>query len=177
MTENPVPILYCANHPQRETSLRCNRCEKPICAQCAVLTPIGYRCKECVRSQQKTFDTAEWIDYPIAVIIAGVLSFIGSLIASRLGFFTILIAPVAGVIIAEAVRLATRRHRSKWLYVLATAAAGLGSLPQILWLLLGFFLAGNGSLAIVLPLVFDGIYTFIIVTSVYYRLRGISLTI
>jgi hypothetical protein len=137
MTDTSTPILYCANHPQRETSLRCNRCEKPICTQCAVLTPTGYRCKECVRSQQKTFDTAELIDYPIAVVIAGVLAYIGSLIAGALGFFTILIAPVAGVIIAEAVRLATRRHRSKPLYLLTAAAAGLGSLPRILILLLG----------------------------------------
>ncbi|HLF80868.1 MAG TPA: B-box zinc finger protein, partial [Anaerolineales bacterium] len=51
-------VLTCANHPTRETSLRCKRCDKPICASCAVLTPVGYRCRECVRGQQATFDTA-----------------------------------------------------------------------------------------------------------------------
>ncbi len=61
-----APPLYCANHPHRETSLRCNRCEKAICPECAVLTPIGYRCQECVRAQQKTFDTNVWYDYPVA---------------------------------------------------------------------------------------------------------------
>jgi hypothetical protein len=60
--------LYCANHPQTPTSLRCNRCEKPICPKCAVKTPIGYRCKECVRGQQKIFDTAQWYDYPLAFL-------------------------------------------------------------------------------------------------------------
>ncbi|MEN6392186.1 MAG: B-box zinc finger protein, partial [Anaerolineaceae bacterium] len=35
MTDNP-PTLYCTNHPQTETSLRCNRCDKPICTKCAV---------------------------------------------------------------------------------------------------------------------------------------------
>src|SRR3972149_4976134 len=50
--------LTCANHPTRETSLRCKRCNKPICASCAVLTPVGYRCRECVREQQAIFDTA-----------------------------------------------------------------------------------------------------------------------
>ena len=35
---------YCANHPGVETSLRCNKCGKPICAKCAVRTPTGYRC-------------------------------------------------------------------------------------------------------------------------------------
>ena len=49
--------LVCANHPHRETTLRRNRCEKPICAQCALLTINGYRCGECVRGQQAQFDT------------------------------------------------------------------------------------------------------------------------
>ena len=51
--------------------LRCNRCERPICTECAVLTPTGYRCKECVRGQQKVFDTAKWFDYPLAIIVGG----------------------------------------------------------------------------------------------------------
>ena len=35
--------LTCANHPDRETLLRCNKCGKPICISCAVRTPVGYR--------------------------------------------------------------------------------------------------------------------------------------
>ncbi len=33
--------LYCYVHPNRPTSLRCNRCNRPICADCAILTPTG----------------------------------------------------------------------------------------------------------------------------------------
>ena len=61
-----TPKLNCYNHPQRETMLRCNRCERPICSECAVLTPTGYRCKECIRGQQKTFDTSRPLDLPLA---------------------------------------------------------------------------------------------------------------
>jgi hypothetical protein len=43
-------LLY---SPDRETYLRCNRCERHICTSCAVLTPTGYRCKNCVRGAQK----------------------------------------------------------------------------------------------------------------------------
>ena len=181
MNDTPAPvILYCANHPQRETSLRCNRCDKPICTQCAVLTPTGYRCKECVHSQQKTFDTAQWIDYPIAIIIGAVLAYLGGLIAGALGFFTIFIAPVAGVIIAEAIRLATRRHRSKYLYLSATIAAGLGCLPRVLIYVIVLLLGsanGGTSIAVLLPLAFQVLYTFLVISTVYYRLRGISLSI
>ncbi len=96
MSEDSTSSLYCYNHPQRETLLRCNRCERPICQSCAVLTPTGYRCKECVRGQQKIFDTARWWDYPLAFLTAGVISYFGSRVANLFGFFPILVRPVAG---------------------------------------------------------------------------------
>jgi len=161
-----TPVLYCANHPNVETSLRCNKCNKPICPKCAVLTPTGYRCKECVKSQQKVFNTAEWYDYPLAFLIVGILSFLGSLLASVLGFWIIFIAAIIGMGIAEATRFLTRRRRSKTLFQIAAASAILGSLPLLLITLL------NGNL---LGLLWQGFYTFTITSTVYYRLRGINI--
>ena len=56
-------ILYCKNHADLETALRCNNCNEPICSQCAIQTPTGYRCPECVRGQQKIFNTAKSQDF------------------------------------------------------------------------------------------------------------------
>lgn len=39
--------LTCAKHPKVETYLRCARCETPICDKCAVLTSVGYKCRDC----------------------------------------------------------------------------------------------------------------------------------
>ena len=83
---DPEP-LYCYVHPDRETMLRCNNCERPICSSCAVLTPIGYRCKECVRGQQKAFETAQTADYILTPIVAAGLSLLGSLCHSIVGIF------------------------------------------------------------------------------------------
>ena len=176
MSEAPISPLFCANHPDRETSLRCNRCEKPICPQCAVLTPTGYRCKECVRAQQKVFDTTLWYDYPVAVIAAGGLSYLGSLLALRLGFFTIFLAPGAGMVIAGVVRALVRRRRGKRLYVATTLAAALGSLPYLLLALL-FTIGGlsQGNLAGFFSLLWQGVYTFMVTSTVYYRISGIQL--
>ncbi|NLF50579.1 MAG: hypothetical protein GX577_05535, partial [Leptolinea sp.] len=91
MTTSQPDKLFCANHPNRETLLRCNRCEKPICIKCAVKTPTGYRCRECVRSQQKTFETAKTQDYILAFLISGTLSYIGSLVVGFAGFFSLLL--------------------------------------------------------------------------------------
>ena len=129
MIEPTLPI-YCANHPGVETSLRCNKCGKPICAKCAVRMPTGYRCKECVRGQLKIFDTALWYDYVLGFMIAGVLGFVGSLLVtfiyrlSFIGWILIIIgSPTAGVIIAEGVRLVIRKRRSRALFF--TVAAGV----------------------------------------------------
>ena len=177
MTDNP-PILYCANHPKTETTLRCSRCNKPICVKCAVLTPTGYKCKECVRGQQKVFETAVWSDYPIAFIVAGILSYIGSLSGS-LGFFTIFIAPIAGGLIAEAVRLLTRKHRSKKLFLLTTAGVAIGSLPRILLLLAGILFSiaspGAGIIGYLLPLVWQAVFTVLATSTVYARVSGIQI--
>jgi hypothetical protein len=167
-------ILYCANHPTVETTLRCNRCEKPICTKCAVLTPTGYRCKECVRSQQKVFDTALWYDYITGFLAAGILSLIASQIIGflgRIGFFgwilVVIAAPAAGLVISEGVRLVIGRRRSRSLFLVIVVAVVLGALPLILTNILFFNL---------FPLIFQGIYLFLTVPTVYYRLSGIRLS-
>ena len=86
MNQVSSEALFCYNHPNRETLLRCNKCDRPICTECAILTPTGYSCKECVRSHQKKFETAQWLDYPAAILIAGAASFFGSYVSSVLCF-------------------------------------------------------------------------------------------
>lgn len=174
MTDAAESTLYCANHPDTETTLRCNRCEKPICPRCAVLTPTGYRCKECVRGQQKIFETALWYDYVLAALVSGVLAYIGSRIVPLVGFFTIFLAPLAGMVIAEAIRLVVRRRRSKRLFQLATLAAVIGSLPVLLVMLLAIMASGRLG-GFLFSLIWQGLYTFTIPSTVYYRLSGIRM--
>jgi hypothetical protein len=165
---------YCANHPGVETTLRCNKCGKPICAKCAIRTPTGYRCKECVRGQLKIFDTALWYDYVLGFITAGILGFLASLLAlfvsglSFIGWILIIIgAPTAGVIIAEGVRLVIKKRRSRALFITIAIAMVLGALPVIIFNLIPFNLFG---------LIFQGIFLFIATPVVYTRLSGIQLT-
>ncbi len=174
MSLDPQEPLFCYAHPQRETLLRCNRCERPMCTACAVRTPTGYRCKECVRGQQKIFDTAKWWDYPLAVVIAGGLAFAGSLVVRYFGFFTLFLAPTAGMIIAEAVRRVVKKRRSKWLPLTTALAALLGGMLNALSsLLLVLFLAPQADLAPLLGLLWPAIYAFLVASTAYYRLKGI----
>lgn len=172
MTESA--ITYCANHPTVETTLRCRRCEKYICTRCATRTPTGYICRECSRAQQKAFETAETIDYILGFSAAVVLSLIGSFLISLIGyiggFFGLILAsiaaPTAGVVIAEALRLITRRHRAALLFRVILAGIIVGALPMGLIQLFTFNIFG---------ILFQAIYLFISAPTVYYRLSGIQL--
>ncbi|MBN1454013.1 MAG: hypothetical protein JW963_23560 [Anaerolineales bacterium] len=163
--------LYCYVHPDRETSLRCNRCERPICVQCAVRTPIGYRCKECVREQQQIFNTAEWYDYFIGFGAAAVLSLIASIllvvISGFIGFFmwfvSFAIAGAAGTFIANITQSALRKRRSKQLFWLTAAGVVAGAIPVILFLLL------TGSY---FSIIWQGLYLFVATPTVYARISG-----
>ena len=173
MIESSTPT-YCANHPGVETSLHCNKCGKPICAKCAVRTPTGYRCKECVRGQLKIFNTALWYDYLLGFVTAVILGFLASLlmglisgIAGLFGWLIIIIAsPTAGVIIAEGVRFVIRKHRSRSLFITVATGVIFGALPYIIFNLVRFNLFG---------LIFQGIFLFLATPVVYTRLSGIQL--
>lgn len=174
--------MYCYNHPKRETLLRCNQCDRPMCTSCAVHTPTGYRCKECVRGQQKIFDTAQWWDYPLAVVTAGVLAFVSTYLARIAGFFMLILAPVAGIIIAEAVRRILKKRRSKRLPIITASAAFLGAmLPTLSVIVVSLLFSGQVSgqgqgtyiLSSLVSIIWPVIFALLVSSSVYFRLKGI----
>jgi hypothetical protein len=173
MTESTPDTLYCYVHPSRETTLRCNNCERPICVSCAIRTPTGYRCKECVRGQQQTFNTAEWYDYVIGFVLAAFLSGIASFLVTligNIGFIGWLLiiagSPTAAAIIAEALRAALRKHRSRNLFITVAVGVVVGAVPTLLIQLLTLN---------IFAIIFQVIYLFIATPVVYTRLSGIQL--
>jgi len=177
--------LYCYVHPNRPTTLRCNRCERPICADCAVRTPTGYRCRECVRQQQKKFDTAEWYDFIVAFIVA----VIGSGIASGLiyivsGFFfgllVLFIAPGAGAFIGNMILRFIKNRRSRPLFLTAAIGMVVGALPALLLVSLrALLIALNGSLGgaggLLLPAIWEVVYLFLAVPAAYTQISGLRI--
>jgi hypothetical protein len=176
--------LYCYIHPNRPTTLRCNRCERPICAADAIRTPTGYRCPECIRTQQKVFNTARWYDYILAFVSAG----IGSAIASGLvmlvsGFFfglaVLLLAPAAGAAIGNLVLRLIGHRRSRPLFLTAIAGMIAGALPALLLVTLPALLivtagrfSGFGGL---LPAIWEVVYLFMAVPAAYTQISGLRI--
>jgi membrane associated rhomboid family serine protease len=52
-----VPTCY--RHPGRETYVRCQRCERPICPDCMRDAAVGFQCPECVAEGNKTVRQAQ----------------------------------------------------------------------------------------------------------------------
>ena len=43
-----LEVQHCYRHPQRETGVSCSNCGRPICHECMIDAPVGFRCPECV---------------------------------------------------------------------------------------------------------------------------------
>jgi len=46
-----LEVEHCYRHPQRETGVSCSNCGRPICHECMIEAPVGFRCPACVKEQ------------------------------------------------------------------------------------------------------------------------------
>ena len=162
--------LTCYFHPKVETQLRCNRCDKPICIKCATHTPTGYRCPECIRSQQKTFVTTKWFDQVIAAGISGAIAALGSLF-TFLGFYSLFVAFAVGSAAVWLVKKAISNRRSPTLkYVMSGAALIGGLVPPVITVIreISFY----GGFYSIYSILWDLVYAVILAGVVYYQLRN-----
>jgi MFS family permease len=136
-------------------------------------TPTGYRCRECVRERRRSFETSEWYDFIVGGVVAAFLSGIASALVTAvggIGFFGWFLiaagAPIAATVISEGVRAATRKRRSRALFITVALGVVIGAVPVILFQLF----IGN-----LFGIVYQAIYLVIAVPTVYARLSGIQL--
>ena len=129
------PINYCAVHPERDTELRCNRCDRYMCADCAQRTPVGYTCRECVRGHRDRFYQGTLLNY---ALVAAVSAAGGAVIAASalfLGGFLILgfiLAPAIGGGAAQLALQLTGRRRGRQSGYVCAGAMLLGGLAASL---------------------------------------------
>ena len=111
-----------------------------------------------------------------AVILTGLISFLGSLVASFLGFFTIFVAMGAGALAVTLVKKAINNRKSPLLNNLMTASALIASLPLLLirgaLILPYFFQVGIEASGSLFSLAWFVLYSALVTSTVYYQLRN-----
>ena len=116
---DPEVPLYCANHPDTETYLRCGKCEKPICARCRVSTPVGFRCYDCANMQVLPTYAVSADVYIRAGLAGFIVAAITGVIMGLFPGFEFWAALLMGIVVPEAVATAANQKRGPGLRTIA----------------------------------------------------------
>lgn len=125
--------MYCVNHPDRETLLRCGKCGRPICTDCAVRHPVGLRCPDCAQLKKvPTYDVPP--SYYLRALGGGLgASLLAGVIVQVLRIFipvfflTFFLALGAGAFVGEAISRVAGHKRGRGLQVVAGVSVVVGS--------------------------------------------------
>jgi hypothetical protein len=106
----------CYRHPGRETAVSCSNCERPICPDCMVYSPVGIKCPDCARQPRSALVRLRPQRAARAVAVAiglGALMGVGIVFLQAVGlFFALILGWLIGIGMGEAVLTASGRFRS-----------------------------------------------------------------
>jgi hypothetical protein len=123
----PQP-LHCYRHPERETWVRCGRCDQPICTKCAMQGPVGLRCKTCGKPARDALASLRPTQVAIGLAVAGGLGAALGYFSTQFGFFMIIIGFFAGTFVAEGLDRTIGIKRGPRIVALAMAGILIGGL-------------------------------------------------
>lgn len=123
--EDDAP-LYCYNHPNEPTYLRCGKCERPICAKCRVSTPVGFRCYECANVQVLPTYAIDASVYGKAAVYGLVAGGLAGALMGLFPAFEFWGALLLGVVVPEAVARASNQKRGPGLQMVGIACVVFG---------------------------------------------------
>lgn len=120
------PPLYCYRHPDRETWVRCGRCDQPICTRCSMQGPVGLRCRTCGKPSRDALASLKPSQIAIGLSVATGLGAVVGYFGAQLGLFMIVIGFFAGTIIAEALDRTVGIKRGPRILALAITGIVIG---------------------------------------------------
>ena len=94
MSQTDTDAPRCARHPKTVTYLKCAKCGTPICPDCFVESPVGYKCRDCGRMG----NTELYKVSARGAIFGSLVGLLGGMLAGGVlgGFWGIFIALIYG---------------------------------------------------------------------------------
>ena len=140
-------IHFCQVHSGRETALRCNRCNRYMCVDCAVRTSVGYTCRECVRGHEDKFFEGTLLDYAVVAAVSaigGAAAVLGSAWIGGFLLLALIIAPALGGLTGQVALTLTGRRRGRQSGYVCAAGMLAGGI------LTGLLTSGPGIIALLM---------------------------
>lgn len=167
--EQEIAALRCTWHPGRETALRCSRCGRPMCPECAREHPVGWRCKECAKELRSPLYKVGPVQLARAFVAALAVSVAAAALVGAVSawfwFVSFFLAAPAGAGVAEVASAAGARKRGRTMQAAAAGAVVVGAL--LVWLADVYGLVPGrlvGSLGLIVYAILGG-------AAAYARLR------
>ena len=120
---------HCQRHPDRPANVRCGRCDAPVCPECMVQAPVGFRCPDCGRGRRLPTEQTEPNDLYKAIAFCLVFSTVGGFgafvayVAYPSFILHLLLAVVIGIVSAEGTSFFANRKRSPLVAIVAAVGA------------------------------------------------------
>jgi hypothetical protein len=100
-----------------------------MCSKCAVLTEVGYKCRQCIYNQQSAFFKATERDHLLAAAVAVGLGLVGGLIVPRTFVIgALFLGPAMGALIGWAMLRVGQNRRGRHFPLIAAAAIAITAL-------------------------------------------------
>lgn len=132
MIDEEIQLKPCYRHANRTTALHCSNCERPICTECMIAAPVGSKCPECGTLPRTALAKVPLKNIARAtgagIVLAMFLGFIAIQFSQMFTFFSLVIAYLAGMAVADGVRRASGGYRDKSIAFVAGACAFVGML-------------------------------------------------
>ena len=129
--------LRCKCRRQAVTSLRCSRCNVPICPDCSVVFPVGMVCRECGSNKKSRLYQVSAGSMALAIPACLLTATFGGWLLTGtfggFGYFGMVLGFLYGYLIAEVALRITGRKRGLVMEILAGGSAFLGILAG--WLI------------------------------------------
>jgi len=89
-------VITCPRHPKTVTYLRCGSCNIPICPDCSVQTPVGFKCKDCGTYKNVALFNASPLQMLCGFLVGLAAGVLAGLILPLIGFYSIFVAMIYG---------------------------------------------------------------------------------